>query len=317
MKNSPIFVIGGSGFVGREFIKTLKKSGYKKIISASRSIPKNKISGVEYFAGVDLARPKSLENSIHKDFIIVNLAGFVSFRRKDRAKLFEINARGVLELLKICEQKKVCRFIQISSVAAFGFGAQKISETTKFEWSKYRFLNYSHSKFFANSAIDDSKLSTNILFPPLVIGVDDQNNVPRIFDFVRNKKRIFVPDGSNAFIDVRDLTTAIRLVIEKARTKENFLVVGENVSSKKLFATAIKILGQKTAIKILPQKMCLLTSTCARVAEFFGASVPAENIFLGFQKRIFDSQKICRELGFRPKSTLEKSLRDAFKKFKK
>ena len=314
MKHAPIFVVGGSGFIGRAFLQNLKQNGYKKIISATRTTPKNNIAGVEYLAGVDLTRPHSIAKFIHKDYIVVNLAGLVSFLRKDREKLFEINARGVSALLKLCEQKKVRRFIHLSSSAALGFGVENISETTKFDWQKHRFLQYSHSKFFANAAIDRSKLSTNILFPPLVLGPGDVNNIPRIFEFIKNKQRVFIPDGSNAFVDVRDLATAIRLTLERARSKENFLVTGDNISFEKLFTSAANVLGQKTKISILPQNMCRLASGCARIAEFFGAPIPTENIFLSFQKRSFDSQKICRELGFRPKFSLEKSLRDSFKK---
>ncbi|MCF7845695.1 MAG: NAD-dependent epimerase/dehydratase family protein [Candidatus Peribacteraceae bacterium] len=312
MKNTQIFVLGGNGFVGREFIKALKKSGYQKIISASRSLPKVKITGVQYVAGVDLDRPNSLDKVIRKNFVVVNLAGLISFRRKDSQKLFAVNARGSLALLRACEQKKVRRLIQISSTAALGFSPSKIHEATKFDWQKYEFLSYSHSKFFANKAIDNSKLPTNILFPPLVLGPGDPTSAQRIFDFVRGRRRVAVPPGSNAFIDVRDLARAIRLTLEKARANDNFIVIGQNFSIQSLFAAAAKILRQKTEIKTLPAGICSLTSGCARVAEYFGLPIPSENIFLGFQKRAFDSRKITRALGFRPRFTLEKSLRDSF-----
>ncbi|MFH0776800.1 MAG: NAD-dependent epimerase/dehydratase family protein [Patescibacteria group bacterium] len=312
-KTDRLLVFGGNGFVGRELIAALKKSGFKQIISLNRSAPKNKIPGVQYFSRVDLTRPQSFAKIIRARDWVVNLAGLVSFLRKDRSKVFEINALGSLNLLRVCEQKKVARLVQISSSAALGFGQKKISETTEFAWEKFQNLTYSHSKFFPNFQIDSAKIPTNIVFPPLVLGPGDPTSAVRIFDFVKNKKRIFVPDGANAFIDVRDLATAIRLVLVKAKPKENFIALGENISSQKLFGTAARVLGQRTVIRILPQNLCSLASGCARIAEFFGAPIPAENIFLGFQKRVFDSKKISRELGFRPQFSLEKSLRDWFK----
>ena len=299
--------------MGRALVFELQKQGYKKIAILSRNVPTEKISGVEYFSGVDLSQPQTFAKLIHANSIVINLAGMISFLRRDRSKLFATNAEGALNLLKICEQKKVQRLIQISSSAALGFGEAEISESTKFAWRKYRFLNYSHSKFFANEMIDNSKLPTNILFPPLVLGPGDPTSAERIFQFVKNKKRVSVPSGSNACIDVRDLATAIRLTVERAKPKENFLVIGENFSVKKLFVTAAKVLGQKTEFRTLSPKFCSLLTGCSRAAELCGLPIPTENIFLGFQKRVFDSRKIQTELGFRPRFSLEKSLRDSIK----
>jgi len=296
MKNSYVLIIGGTGFVGGVLADALKSKGYKNVHSVSRSLH-----------GVDVTDQKTLEPYISKADIVINMAGLVSFFRKDFEKLMAINHEGALNVLNICERyKNVNRLIYISSTASFGFNSETIAENTKFNWEKYKFLGYSYSKFLPNEAIQLSRQETNIIYPPLVVGPEDQTNTKKLLDYVRGKKFIFAPPGANGIIDVRDLCEAIILVMKKAKNKENYIVNEQNISLAGLFDALSRSLGQNSIIIKIPSFLRGLIFGFSVLLEKCGVSVPSESIFLGFKKRRFSSSKIKSDLGFTTKHDIKK-----------
>ena len=313
MKNSKILIIGGTGFIGSHVVERLQKSGFKKLTIAARKFPKNKIQGVKYAKGVDITRAETLKPVVQKAEIVINLAGYISFLRKDWDKLAKINADGPRNLLYLCKETgRIKRFIHVSSTAAFGFHKGEINEGTFFNWKKYKSLPYSYSKFITNRLISQSSQPSNIIYPPLVLGPGSTKNASRLFNLIRGKKIIFAPPGCNALIDVRDLAEAIVLILKKAKNKENYIVIGENLAFTKLFSGIAKTLKQKSKTKVLSPRFCKPLTYLSRFLEFLRFKVPSETVFLGFQDRKFSSAKIRHDLGFKPKFTYRQTLKAAY-----
>lgn len=299
MKDKRVLILGGGGFIGKSLVKELQKSGYIHVSSVSRSV-----------GSADVTKKSSIERWIREADIVINLAGYVSFFKKDLKILMEINHRGALNVLELCE-KYDKRLIHIASSAALGFSDEIIDENSNFDWKKYKFLSYSYSKFLPLQAIKESKVFTNIIYPPFVIGKEGAETI-RLFDYVKGKNFLFIPQGENAFIDIADLSRAIRLVLEKADRKDDFIVKGGDCSYLDLFRTTAKRLGQNTKIIKIPKSFEKIIVFLVNFLEKIGLSIPAENIYLGFKKRNFDSSKIEDKIGFKPEISLEQSLKVAF-----
>lgn len=313
-RDKHVLILGGNGFIGRTLVRLLHKKGYEHITSASRREVRQKIAGVEYFSGVDITRPETIEPLIAKADVVLNLAGLVSFSQKDRLKLLEINAEGAKNVLDACaKNKNLFRFIHVSSSASFGFGQEEITEETQFDWSGHKNLVYSYSKFLANEIVHQSSIPTNILYPTLVLGPGNQDSTGKFFEYVRNKKKILVPSGSNSVIDVRDVAAAIELVLQSAPPKENYILSTQSVSFEKLFERIIRVLGQDTRISVLNPFWGKVLPWVTKAVEFFGIeNVKYEQIFLGFQHRRHSNRKL-RSLGFHPQYFLDQTLRDFLK----
>ena len=140
MTDSHILIIGGTGFIGKYLSKSLKAHGFKNILAISRK---------EQLA--DVSSKKSIEPFIAKADFVINMAGLVSFSKKNRKKLLDINNQGALNVLYLCEKyPNVKKLIHISSTASFGFNEQAVSEETFFDWKNHKHLGYSYSKFLPN-----------------------------------------------------------------------------------------------------------------------------------------------------------------------
>ena len=300
MKNSHVLIIGGTGFIGKCLVKSLKANGFTDILAVSR---KNHLA--------DISSKKNIEPFIAKADFVINMAGLVSFSKKHRKKLLDINNEGALNVLYLCEKHdNVKKLIHISSTASFGFHEDLVTEETFFDWEHHKHLGYSYSKFLPNKQINESKQTTNIVYPPLVIGPGDNSGTRRLFSYVRKKRRVLVPPGMNAVVDVRDLCEAITLILKKAKNKENYIVTNENVKLTELFSTIVDLLDQKTKISRIPGFLEKPIYGMSKFLEFLKFPIPSENIFFAFKDRIFSSSKIQTDLGFVPKYSYKQSLKD-------
>ncbi len=304
MKNSRVLIIGGTGFIGKYLMKSLKANGFTDVLAVSR---KNH--------SADISSKKNIEPFIAKADFVINMAGLVSFSKKHRKKLLDINNQGALNVLYLCEKyPNVKKLIHISSTASFGFNEKAVTEETFFDWKNHKHLGYSYSKFLPNKQINDSKQATNIVYPPLVIGPEDNSGTKRLFSYVRKKRNVIVPPGMNAVIDVRDLSEAITLVLKKAKNKENYIVSTENIKLTELFSSIISLLNQDTKISRIPELLEKPIYNISRFLEFLKFPIPSENIFFAFKNRMFNSSKIRKDLGFVPRYSYKQSLKDFLNK---
>ncbi len=307
-RTESILVLGGGGFLGSHLLENLLRNGYRNILSVSRSLPENPLPGIAYHEGGDITKPETIAPFFEGRDIVVNASGMVSFFQKDRQQLLDINHGGTLNALHLAEKKGVQRFIQISSTAAFGFSDEVITEESVFPWDCFKNLPYAYSKYAPNNEIMQSPIASNIVYPSLLLGPKDENT-KKIIAHVQGKKRIFAPPGKNSFIDVRDAAEGVMLVMEKAPSKENYILAGGNLSFADLFRGAAEALGQKTAVSVLPKYAASFLTFLSRIAEPFQRKIEAEKVFLGFQNRVHSTEKI-RGLGFEPQFSLEKTFSD-------
>lgn len=296
-KNLKILLIGGNGFIGKVLKKALLERGYGNVKSVSRKD-----------LGVDITKVETLERYILEADVVVNLAGMISFAWKNRGKLLEINGEGALNVLRVCEKnKKLHRLIHLSSTSAFGAPESEVDESFRFDWAGNEGLVYSYSKFVANDEIVESEVPTNIVYPCASLGAGNKNT-QRFLKYAKDKSRIFLPPGTNAVMDVRDLVEAIVVVMEKAPKNENYILCGESLPFSELFETVFKILKQDTKITVLPKWLEKPMCSMVRFLETMGSKkIESEQMYLSFQSLKYSNEKIKR-LGYKAKYSLKETL---------
>ena len=125
MKDSKVLIIGGTGFVGNALVKALEEQGFSDVAAVSRSSH-----------GVDVTDLATLLPFVSTADYVINLAGYISFHKKDRDEVLKINNEGSINVLRACENNDVKKLVHMSSTASFGFGHDMVTEETEFDWDK-------------------------------------------------------------------------------------------------------------------------------------------------------------------------------------
>lgn len=125
MINKEILITGGAGTIGVELVKILSKNKFKvsildlpeQIKESKKYLPKN----IKIFEGSILDK-SILITAIDKKQIVVHLAASLGVKNTEENsyRCYQINVRGTENILDVCLQKKIKKFIFASSSEVYG-----------------------------------------------------------------------------------------------------------------------------------------------------------------------------------------------------
>ncbi len=242
-KDSRILVTGGTGFLGAYIIRELVNDGF--LVRAIRRyrklpffIPPAILDNVEWVSG-DLLDPVSLEDAMEGMDAVIHAAAKVSFTGNDRDELYKTNVIGTANMVNTAIEKKISKFVYISSVSALARPTQGdlINEGKQWEEFKPR-THYAASKYHAEMEVwrgIGEGLDAVIVNPSTVLGYGDWNTTScAIFKSVFNEFAWYT-NGTNGFVDVEDIARSVALLLQSDISAERFLLSGDNWSFRQLF----------------------------------------------------------------------------------
>ncbi|HEX8376194.1 MAG TPA: NAD-dependent epimerase/dehydratase family protein [Pedobacter sp.] len=240
-----ILVTGATGFLGSELVKQLLKNGksVRAIKRSSSQIPsilmdENTIEWVE----ADVLDYFALEKAFQGISKVYHCAALLSFSAEDKKKQLRINKEGTYNLVNLCLENNIEKLIHVSSVAALGEPKNGLPVTEKNQWEfDGSQQGYSISKYESEMevwrAIAEG-LNAVIVNPSIIIGSSAGTKASgQIFETVRKGLKFFT-NGSNGFVDVKDVVKAMILLMESDITAERFILNAENLSMKAVFTEA-------------------------------------------------------------------------------
>ena len=168
-----LFVLGGSGLIGKELIK--KASVSHKIFATynNRDFTMSNITTVKFLFPNDLEK---LEKIIIKESpdVVINLIGIseLNYCENNKKEIYKLNTEFTEKISNICN-KINSKFIHISTDYVFdgkdgNYKEEDITNPINYygytkQISEIKALNYSNSVVIRTSFIYDSKLETNFL----------------------------------------------------------------------------------------------------------------------------------------------------------
>ncbi|MBL0306676.1 MAG: SDR family NAD(P)-dependent oxidoreductase [Chitinophagaceae bacterium] len=321
-----ILITGGTGFLGSYIIKQLVEKNYAvRAIRRGNKLPtwisKEITDKVEWVEG-DILDVVALQDAMESVDTVIHSAAIVSFLRKDREQMYQVNVEGTANVVNMALEKNVSRLVHISSVAALGrtAGGGHVNEEKKWEESKVN-THYAKSKFKAELQVwrgVSEGLDAVILNPSTILGFGDWHSSScAIFKQVYEGFNWYTP-GINGFVDVEDVAKATLLCMESDISEQRFIINGDTWPFKKLQDTIAdnfkkKRPGRKTTpfllaiawrlekVKsLLTGKKPLLTKESARVAQ---------------SQTFFENDKILKALPGFSFTPLEETIENACKKY--
>ncbi len=245
-----ILVTGGTGLVGSRLLFDLVSEG-KTVRALKRPTSSTKLfdywtkanptlrNKVEWVTG-DVLDIYSLEAALVGIRTVYHCAAIVSFDPRKAREMEQTNIEGTANMLNLCLTKSdFAFFCHVSSVASLGRGLSDQITDEHSEWVPGRHnSNYAISKYGAEREVWRSiaeGLPAAIVNPSVILGPGDWKNGSSSLFYKVWKGFPFYTDGMNGFVDVADVSAAMRMLTEKNITGERYILNAANVSFKDLF----------------------------------------------------------------------------------
>lgn len=242
---SKTLVTGGTGFLGSYILQHLIQKGHA--VRALRRSPKapawispSIMDQVEWVEG-DILDVIALQDAMQGVDKVIHSAAIVSFTRKDRKQMYQVNVEGTANVVNIALENNIKKLVHISSVAALGrtAGGGHVNEEKKWEETKVN-TNYARSKYMAELEVwrgIGEGLDAVILNPSTILGYGDWNSSScAIFKNIYEGFPWYSP-GINGFVDVDDVARAALLFLESDISEQRYIVNGDTWPFKKLMDT--------------------------------------------------------------------------------
>jgi nucleoside-diphosphate-sugar epimerase len=324
--STKILITGGTGFLGAYIIQELVQKGYSvRAIRRSNTIPSfipaDVMSKVEWVEG-DVLDVVALEEAMEDIDTVIHAAAVVSFAKKDRANMYQVNVDGTANVVNMALEKNIRRLVHISSVAALGRTATggTVDEDKKWEESKVN-THYAKSKFKGEMevwrAIGEG-LDAVILNSATILGHGDwQSSSCAIFKNVYEEFKWYTP-GINGFVAVEDVAKATVLLMESSITEQRFVVSGDNWSFKKLMDAIADGFGKKRPTRQTTPLLVAIAWRVEKLKSLFTGKKPLltkESARVAHSKTNFDNRKLLQTLPGFSYTPLEQAIQIACKKY--
>ena len=320
-------VTGASGMVGINVCKEVINNGDKLNILIREDVSYfNNLSCKKFYG--DLNDIDILEKFCERCDVIIHSAAMISIGFDAYDRVYDVNFVGTKNLLDASINKKVKKFIFISTVNAYNKKpTDKIFNETRDLVKKGN--AYDMTKALAQQLVISTKgIETVSINPTSVLGKNDYkpSRLGKIVKAVYSGKLPFLVDGGLDIIDVEDLSKAIYSSISKGKDGESYLISGKYRSFKEIYKVIEKYQENKSRVFFFPRLMVELSlpllslfpiGLLKRAAEVNGKFFPGlenmtkeaiENI-INFPKLI-DNSKAKKDLGLKI-SPIDKTIRDA------
>lgn len=302
-----VLITGATGFVGSILGKRLADTGTELRCLIRPGNEATNLTGWEY-ERVDgsLEDEDVLRRAMQGVEAVYHLAALVSFRKKDAAAMQQVNVEGTARVARLAREEAVPRLLYMSSIAAVGHSRDKkpIDEEAPYNFGPWK-IPYCDTKRGGELAVLDEVergLDAVIVNPSSMFGPGDRRKAEgSLLQAIAYDKIPFCPAGGLNVADVRDVVSGTIAAMERGRTGERYILGGENLTGRQLFAKIAQVLGKKPPRRTLPR---WLMRAFAQGLSLVDALRPLEPPMTGALARMapllmwYSSAKAERELGY-------------------
>lgn len=302
-----ILITGGNGFVGKALIFDLLKKTNVQVVSLVRSY-QIQPQAVEQLVAENIFEVEFPENTD----VIVHLAGrahILNEQTTDPLTEFrKVNVEGTLQLARQALDKKVKRFIFMSSIGVNG--AVTLQQPFTEDTLPQPHADYALSKLEAEEALKKlfagSDTELVIIRPPLVYAAYAPGNFARLLKLVATNLPLPFARTQNkrSFVALENLVDFIQVCIEHPNAaNQTFLVADQNsISTRELVQYLKQGMGKTPYFIYIPQPLMKLGAACVGKSKLY------EQLFESLE---VDASKAQNLLGWTAPLSTQQAMRQA------
>jgi dihydroflavonol-4-reductase len=311
---------GATGFVGAAVARTLLARGHDVRVLVRPRGNRANIAGLAVIPMEgDLTDPASLSRACQGCRYVLHVAADYRLWVPDPASMLRANVDGTVALLRAARQAGVEKIVYCSSVAALGLtkDGTPADETTPVDPARIAGI-YKQSKYRAEQAVlglvRDEGVPVVIVNPSTPIGPRDIKPTPTgkmIRDAACGRMPAYVDTGLNV-VHVDDVAEGHVLALERGRVGEKYILGGEDLLLREIFAMAAAAAGRAPPRLALPIAPLIPVAVMCEFLAQFGIEpvVTRDTLAMARKKMFFSSAKARGELGYAPRPA-EQAIADA------
>lgn len=301
------FITGATGFVGLNLVAELLQQDWRVVALHRRTSRLDELRRfpVDLVEG-DIRDPASLRRAIPpKADAVFHVAGNTSLLSRADEEQTRDNVEGTRCMVEAALEAGARRFIQTSSVAAFGYHGTRVTEETA-STSEGSSINYLRTKRRGEQVVDEAVkrgLDAVILNPGNVVGPYDHHNWSRMFRLVIEGKLPGVPPGRASWCHAREVARAHVAAVERGRRGQRYILTCVDASYLEVIQAVTGLTGRKVPTRATPAFALHGYAWLGDlVSRFTGRSpdMTPEAAAMVCDRTTYDSSRAQAELGYRP-----------------
>ena len=312
MKKKLFLLTGAAGLLGSNISRQLIEQGEDVralVLNGDPALP-HVPADVEVVIG-DITVEADLDRFFDtgdRELYVIHCASIVTVSGDYNPKVHEVNVGGTGNMLKKAFEKKVKKFVYVSSTSAIPElpKGQEIEEVRSFS-PKGIIGFYGQTKAEASQLVLDAVeqgLDASIVFPSGICGPNDFAYGPVssfVIDYVAGEMKAGVEGSFNA-VDVRDLAAGCIACARKGRRGESYIMSNELVTMREMFDLLSELSGAKNVKTILPASIAKILGRTSDMIGRLTNSHPRMTSFAVYnmlRNNHFSSKKAEMELGYK------------------
>lgn len=313
-------VTGGAGFIGSHLVWQLVEEGQQVRVLEKPGVDTAHLPSQVDVRAVDIRDRQAVFDAVRGGRRVFHLAANPNLWARDRTEFRAVNHLGAVNVLEACLEAGVERVLHTSteSILTSPRARHVIDENAEVLESD-AVGPYCLSKLRAeNAALDLARSGHPVLVanPTMPVGPGDRGVSPPtrlIIDLCSGHLPAFMECTLN-LIDVRDVATGLRQVMERGRPGRRHLLAGENLTLSQLCRLLSGLTGVPAPRWQVPYPVGLAV---AHASEFWSDRVTGRaprasvtGVRLARRLMHFDPRRTLAEIGLSPRPAIE-SLTDA------
>ncbi len=244
-----ILITGASGLVGSHLATALVEKGMEVRALYRSAIPSFPGSGKVQWVQGDILDVISLEEAMIGVTHVYHCAAVVSFNPKKKKMLQQVNVDGTANVVNACLNANVQKLLFVSSVAALGRIRENIAIDETMNWSEETSNSeYGKTKYFSEMEVwrgIGEGLDAVIVNPVIILGPGDwEKGSSGLFKTAYDEFPWYT-EGTSGFTDVKDVVSAMMLVMESEVSAERFIICADSLPYKTVFTQMAHCFGKR------------------------------------------------------------------------
>ncbi|MCY1076447.1 NAD-dependent epimerase/dehydratase family protein [Archangium lansingense] len=301
---------GATGLVGANLAHLLCEQGERPRLLVRERSDRRGLRGLRYEEVLgDVLDADSLREAMKGVGRVYHVAGIVRFDPFTREDVSRINAQGTRNVLEAARAAAVRRVVVVSSVAAVGHGTLAEPAT---EDSGY---NYAGDNPYHESKREAERLALAASGPGLEVLAGNPSFVLGPYDVKPSTGELLLlvakgivaayPSGGINVVNAQDVARGLKLIMEKGRPGERYILGGENLTFRELLTLCAEEVGVTPPRLPLPDEV---VKVVGKVGDVVGRLSPDlfKHVNTTFTQALplpayQSSAKAMRELGYQPR----------------